>query len=254
MATENESVRAIDRAFDILAVFNNQQPTLTLHEISQKVGLANTTVFRILQTMERRGYVFKNLNGTYQLGLAILGLNQVVLKNLQLRDQAYPFMLSLRDAAQETVNLFVLRNKRRVCIESVDGPYQLNYRARIGDVLPLHLGASGKAILANQLDGFIREYLAELTENSPGKPIIDQQLFMTQMEQIRTQGYAYSNGEREIGLASISAPIRNHERQTIAAITVSGPEVRINGDKIKILADLAINAAREISRTIGGFS
>lgn len=254
MTTENESVRAIDRAFDILAVFNNQQPMLTLHEISKKVGLANTTVFRILQTMERRGYVFKNSNGTYQLGLAILGLNQILLKNLQLRDQAYPIMLALRDAAQETVNLFILRNKRRICIESVDGPYQLNYRARIGDVLPLHLGASGKAILANQPDRFIQEYLDELTELSQGKQTLDHQGFRVQMEKIRTQGFAYSNGEREIGLASISAPIRNHENIAIAAITVSGPEVRINGDKINSLADLTKKAALEISKTIGGFS
>jgi len=251
VAIEKDYVRSVERAFDILEVFADDKSVLALNDISRKLKMANTTAFRLLQTLEKRGFVFKDSRGMYHLGLAILGLHNVLMKSLDLRAQALPFMRDLRNQAEETVNLFILRNMRRVCVESVDGPFQLKYSASIGDVLPLHIGASGKIILANQSASYIDDYLQNVAKDPLMKQIEDQDAFVRSLAQISNQGCSYSHGEREAGLCSISAPIRNHEGQVIAAITISGPEIRIYGERIQKLADLVMGVALDISRTIG---
>lgn len=251
---EKETVRAVDRALDILMAFTKEKPKLNLVEISEKVSLPKTTVFRIIQSLQNKGFVyFEEESGKYQLGLTILGLTNVVLKSTDLRQKAYPVMRRLRDECGETINLFILRNLKRVCIESVTGPNLLQMQASIGDQLPLYLGASGKVILAYQPEAVIQKVCEETglrpyTINS----IRNCRELFTELERIRSQGYALSNGEREIGICSISAPIWNYKGEVEGAVSISGPETRMTHSRHGQLIKLVTEAAKEISAAIGG--
>jgi DNA-binding IclR family transcriptional regulator len=161
-------------------------------------------------------------------------------------------MCSLRDASGETVNLYILRNRKRVCIEQVEGSHLIKRYAAIGDELPLHCGASGKLLLAFQPESEIDRVIEE-TGLKPWteKSITDPVLLKKNLENIRNQGYAFTKGERETGAASIAAPIRNHTGNVVAAVTISGPDSRFTPENVERYITLVTEAARKISKNLG---
>lgn len=247
-----DSIRAIERAFNVLDAFTDEYPVLTLSEISMKVDLPTTTVFRILQTLETRSIIDKNLDGRYQLGLIFLKYERILLKTLDVRSQAREVMKHLSEQAQETVNLFVERDMKRVCIASLEyGTSRLTYKVSLGDVLPLHLGASGRVILANQTQDYWLNYYAKYQEDIELRIAKNYQEFKEQLESVWVQGYAQTFGERERGLNSASAPIRNHKGIVVGALTVTGPDTRVSGEKIEAFKVLVIDGAAAISTNMG---
>lgn len=247
-----ESIRAIERAFNILDVFSDEAPTLSLSEISTLVDLPMTTVFRILQTLENRGVVSKSNDGMYQLGLVFLKYERVLIKSLNIRNQAREVMQELRDKSQETVNLYIERGMKRVCIANLEyGTSRLSYKVAIGDVLPLHLGASGKVILANKPQGYWQSYYEKYQEDINLRVAPNYKKFKMLLEKIMADGYDVSAGEREPGINSISAPIKNHEGMLIGALTITGPNIRISNDRVESFKKMLMEGAREISANMG---
>lgn len=250
--TNNDSIRAIERAFNVLDVFTDEYPNLNLSEISTLVDLPTTTVFQILQTLENIGVVNKNADNTYQLGLVFLKYERVLVKTLNVRSQAREVMKRLSSESHETVNLFVERDMRRVCIASKEyGSSRLTYKVSLGDVLPLHLGASGKIILANQTQDYWQEYYAAYKEDIEMRLASSYEVFKKQLEAIMEQGYAQTFGERERGLNSVSAPIKNHKGVVVGALTITGPDIRVDIGKIEEFKKLVLDGAREISINMG---
>ena len=141
-------------------------------------------------------------------------------------------MLELRNSTKETVSLYIKQQDSRVCIEKVEGLEPLRASIQVGDVLPLVSGAAGKVILA-----FLHQNRIEV----PGQI----------MEEIRQKGYATSHAEYQFGVSSVSAPIFDFHKNIIAALSVSGPSVRFQGDHLDDVIHKTIEAANDISRQLG---
>jgi IclR family KDG regulon transcriptional repressor len=253
LANRSDNVRSVEKAIEILLAFSEEKPQLSLLEICGLTNMPKSTVYRLITTMEGRGFIEHNIvSGKYQPGSPLLKLANIVLKNYDLKEIALPVMNELRDLTGETINLYAKRGLDRVCIAQAEGFHYLRRSSAIGDVLPLYCGASGKLLLAYQNEDEIEKVvkntgLRAWTENT----ISDLNLFRKELRLIRKQGYAYSHGEREVGVSSFAAPIKNHNGQLIAALSISGPDARFVGEDVIHYKNLVINGALKISSNLG---
>ena len=143
----SESIRAVERALDVLLCFSRQTPQLTMTEIAEQVGLHKSTVHRLLATLEGKRFVERDpVTGIYQLGIRVLQMAYLTLERNDLRRLAAPFLRHLCEQHRETVDLAVLDDADVVFLDVVESPQRVKLAAAPGQRLPAFATASGKAI------------------------------------------------------------------------------------------------------------
>jgi DNA-binding IclR family transcriptional regulator len=242
-------VEAVVRALDLLEAFQGGEE-LTLTEISQRVGLTKSRVFRLLHSLAARGYVERSADGIrYTLGVKLIERAACVRRDL--RQLALPFMQRLHAQFNETVNLAILDRGDVLYIEMLESSQPFRMAAAVGTRSPWHSTALGKAIVAHVPEEELRsllqkDRLVKLTERT----ITDPGKLRQELERVRRQGYAVDDGETEPGAACLGAPIFNREGRPIAALSLSGPAERILTNRREIATAL-LTACREVSRRMG---
>lgn len=247
------TVRCIDKALDVLSCFSINEPELGISDISTKLGMYKSTVHRILKTLEERGFMIQNLqNQKYRLGFKLFDLGYAVVSGLEVRDVALPLMREVSANTRETVTLNIVDNYERVCIEKVESTEAVRNFVQIGGRNPLWLAGSGKLLLAHlsgeEAERIIKGKVLGLTVQ--GSSIKPQEL-REELALIRERGYSVSHSERNIGSASVSAPIRNYEGTCIAGLSISGPESRFTDERLPMLIEQVVVTARNISIRLG---
>ncbi|MCD5413476.1 MAG: IclR family transcriptional regulator [Clostridiales bacterium] len=243
MSEKVSNVRSIERAFSLLECFKQDKPELSFIELSQLTGLSPSTVHRIVSTLERNSYLERSIdNKKYYLGYKVIQLGNISSYNLNsnLRKIAYPSLSELKDIHNETASIYVVNNGYRICIERVETTYDLRRVINIGDRLPLDAGAPGRLLLAHMEKDVAQKIISD------NKKLTDYHL-----AELRSKGYAVSDGERAEGVASIAAPVFDYNNKAIAAISLSGPSTRIIKKDITDKISSVINAAKKISRKLG---
>lgn len=243
MSEKTSNIRSIERAFAILECFRQDKTELSLIEISQLTGLSPSTVHRIISTLENKHYLERNEdNKKYYLGYKVIQLGNISSYNMDnnLRKIAYPSLVKLRDIYNETISIYVVNNGYRMCLERVETTHDLRKVVNIGDRLPLYKGAPGRLLLAYIPQEKARKILGE-----------NSNITNNHLAELRSKGYAVSDGEREEGIASIAAPIFDHNNKVIAALTLSGPSIRIIKEDLADRISAVIQTAKEISRKLG---
>ena len=253
MDKKTDTVRSVEKALDIILAFSEDKAQLSLLEICTMINMPKSTVYRLLSTLVTRGFIEHNQKaGKYQLGLRFIKLSKMALINYDLNEIALPVMVILRDETGETINLYAKRGIERVCIQQVEGFHNLRRISNIGDFLPLYCGASGKLLLAYQEDKEVEKVLKETGLKFWTKNTITEQMEIKgQLADIKKLGYAYSRGEREVGVTSVAAPIRNHAGVVIAAVSISGPDARFGDENNERYKMLVVNGAQQISKNLG---
>lgn len=248
-----QSVRSVERALDILLLFTAGQAEMGITDLAEKAGLSKSTVHRLLTALQNKGFIQQNPeNQRYSLGLTLLHLGNLVGDRLDLKRLARPTMTHLQDETGETVNLNIVRDNRRVCIEKVESRHDVRHFVEIGRSLPLYAGASGKVIMAFMEPEQVEEIIAStgLAGYTPNT-ITDPDAFREELSRIRQRGYATSLGERVEGAASVSAPVWDRDGKVVASLTVSGPTFRFTPERVLLFVDLLRSAADELSRALG---
>lgn len=245
--------RSVERALSILQLFALGEAEIGLSEISGRVGLHQSTVFRLLATLSAAGFTQQNpLTGRYRLGLSALTLGQAFLRHSDLRQIAEPSLGVLRDRSGETVHLATLDGTQVVYLEKLPGLHPIGLMSsRVGDRAPAHCTGLGKALLAQIPDAALREsYRGGLTGFTPST-ITRITALLTEMEKVRQAGFAIDDEEHEPGVVCVAAPVSD-SRRVVAAISVSGPSDRIR-EKIRTarLPEHVLSAANEISIHLG---
>jgi DNA-binding IclR family transcriptional regulator len=242
------SVRAVERALDILMILQRFGQPVSLTEISLAVGLHKATTQRLLTTVERRGFVQKE-RGLYQLGLSILPLAQTFLSGNNLIRSALPVLEELTAITDETSSLYVRQDDQRVLIQRVESTFPLRFTTRIGERLPVYSGATGQVLCATMPDDQLRQMLdrvGDVIQLANGKILTKEEMY-ARLEEVRRQGFAVSTDERLIGVTSVAAPIVHPNMGVIAAVVVTGPSARITPERIHNLSEEVRRAAREIA-------
>lgn len=249
----NSSVQSVDRALSILEVLAHRG-TRAITELAEDLDVHKSTAFRLLATLEEHGLVEQSEDrGRYRLGMGILRLAGATGARLDLVQEARPVTRQLASDTGETVNIAVLSEASALYVEQVAGSSALQSHNWVGQHIPLHATSNGKVLLS----GVRREELDPLLENlrlHTEVTKVDPVALRTELEQVRTQGYAVAVDELEVGLAAVAAPIRNAHGDVIASISVSGSTYRLSGDRLPEIVQAVVLAAGEVSRRLGGGS
>lgn len=245
------TVRTIARAFDLLDCFAGAS-ALSLAELSARSGLSKSTAHRLLGALERRGAVVRDAaSQRYIVGPSIIRLATVAAGPARLRALALPLMYRLRELSEETICLAARVGDRRVFVEQVESPHQLRRTVELGRLFPLTHGASGKVMLAHAEPADQERVLqamsgVQLTPNTPTDP----DLLRDELARVRARGYAVSHGEEVPGVTSVSAPVLDAQGRAIAALSISGPDLRLGQAVLPRLAEAVVEAARELTALV----
>ncbi|MFT9495147.1 IclR family transcriptional regulator [Anaerosolibacter sp.] len=248
-SSEN-SVRSIQRALNVLMCFTWNERELTLTEITERVGLAKSTILRMLTSLELEGFISKDQKtNRYKLGHNIYYLGLIAKESLDIRKISRPIMEEIGKLSKETVNLYVLDQKERVCFEQVESPQAIKQSVRIGERFAIWAGATGKSILAHLEESMWYEMINDIeahTENT----IIDPDGFIGELKKIRKAGFAVSVGEKDHEVGCVAAPIFDAYQKTIGCLSISGPRFRFP-ENTDLYSKLVIKGAKKISSQLG---
>ncbi len=225
-SVEQYLLRSISRAVNVLDTFDGKQP-LSLKDLSEHTQLPESTVFRILLSLEHCGYLIQQTDGTYQLAPKLQVGWQSQHANI-LRDKARPELEHLATRFNETVSMACLFDDRIQVLDCVETFHEIRISNRIGRVLPPHCSAMGKVITAFQdrplIDRILEVYgLFPRTEHT----IVNRNELFKEFETTRKSGVGYDREESVLGGLCIGAIIRPKGVQPIAAISVSTPLTRM---------------------------
>jgi DNA-binding IclR family transcriptional regulator len=240
-------MRAVQRILSIFESFTPQESSLSLHQISERIALPKSTAFRIIQSLQKAGYLVRLDDQQYCLSFRFTRLAGLVASTLGIREVARPIMTVLAERTGETVSLQMANGEERVCIDAVATASPLRSVSQPGEHVPLLSGASSKTLLAHLPPKETARLIARLAVREKRT----QAQVQADLAGIRSMGYAVSHGERVLGVSAIAAPIMGADDQVRYCLALAGPTIRVK-DKESRFVPLVMQAAAEISSRYGG--
>lgn len=245
-------VRAVERAVDILLCLGNSELNLT--EISKEVNLNKSTVYRMLVSLERKGFVTKcDSKGKYLLGWGIMELlSETLSRSQSMVQSASPYMEKLWQHTKETISLYIHKGFSRLCIAEIPSPQPLKYTVGIGASVHLHAGAPGKLLLAYLPAAEQAEALEHINLHPVTcKTITDKELLLQELKVIREQGWATSFGERIEGVSCLALPVFDRQMRVVASLSILGPYIRLPKEQLMSHLNVMKETADGISSRLG---
>jgi DNA-binding IclR family transcriptional regulator len=243
---EIDTIQSTETAFDIIETIKNRQ-SAGVTELANELDYAKSTIHKYLATLVSRGYLLEE-DGQYRVGLRFLDLGVQARNNRITFQEAHEKVEELAAQTDEKVWLLTEQHGRGIHLYGASIGSRLRTYARTGKLTYLHQTAAGKAILANLPDERINQIVSHhgLSEKTD-RTITDRKELFDTIEQIRNRGYATNRGETVQGLRAIGAPICDQDETALAAISISGPENRLQGERFqKEIPDLLLGATNEI--------
>lgn len=248
----NYIIQSVSHALDVLEQFTGEPDELGVTELSKRLKLHKNNVFRLLATLEARGYIEQNKSTeNYRLGIRCLRLGQRFVNQMGLLRQARPVMSQIAKASRETAFIAVLRNGTIVPLDAVEAEQPVRLVSRIGDSLPLHGTAVGKMHLAFA-DDELRNSLPDTLPKFTDRTIVDRNVLLQQLKKIAENGYAIDLGEHIEDVRSVAVPVRDYTRAVVGVLAVAGPAYRLTQERLdKEVVPLMLKSGRELSTRLG---
>ncbi len=248
--------QSVEKTISILNAFRLDRPELSFAELQKITGFNRSTLHRFLVTLLDHGYLeYDTGAGLYRLGIRLFELGAIVMKNMDLRRVAMPFLKELAETLNETVHVVVREGIEGIYVEKYEPPGAMVTYSLVGKRLPLYCTAVGKVLLAFLEEAERADLLAQLVlERRTPKTITDKEQLKAHLQQVYNQGYAVDDEELEEGLICVAVPVFGQNQKIVAAMSVSGTAHRI---KAKLaspdgkLIPLLQNVAAAISRQLG---
>jgi DNA-binding IclR family transcriptional regulator len=239
-STETKSVRAVERAIDVLTSFDAGRTTLEIGDLQRSTGLSRPTLYRLLQTLEAKGFIHSHGNPMqFELGPAVHRLAHAWDRSFPVVSVSKPVLEELWRSTGETVALMLAASSfERTCAVELKSPHPISYSRGTGYSDPMHRGASGKAILA-----FLpaTEQKLALARVEPAR--VREEL-AAELVRIRKIGYALTSAELVDGVCAIGAPVTDKDARAHASICVFGPQQRMQGKHLKACIRGAVAASK----------
>ncbi len=209
-------VGVVDKVVAVLRALETNGPS-SLLELQQATALPRATAHRLATALEDHGLIRRDDEGHFALGWGLVSLGRAASAVLPLIELARPVLDSLRTKTGESVQLYVQEGDARRCLVSLESPHGLRWIVPEGSLLPLNAGSAGHVLSGERTD---------------------------------KHGWIQSVGEREAGVASVSAPVLNAQGNIIAAISVSGPIERLTRRPGERHGAVVVQAAKRLQRLL----
>jgi len=254
----NYTIQSVSHAFDVLESFTRTEDELGVTELSKRLSLHKNNVFRLLATLEHRGYIEQNkATENYSLGPKTLQLGSIFIEQRECRRQARPILESLASASGETTVVAVLRGNKVIYMDSVETDRTVRAVSRIGAIFPAHCTAVGKAQLAQLSPTDIERLYPEQTlPTLTDKSIKTLGGLAAELKKIAEKGYAVENEEAEADVRGIAVAVRDFSKKTVAAIGIVAPASRLTDERMDKggIYNLIRESGRELSTHLGFIS
>ena len=239
--------QSIDRAAALLVHLLEHEGPTTLAELTDAADLPKSTASRLLSTLERHGLVHQTgQRGTFEPGPAIMRFAHRGAVERSLLELSGPALQALSEESGETVNLAVPSSDGVEHLAQVDARHFLGTGQWIGRRVPYHCTANGKVLVAFGAASLPEGRLARLTPHT----ILDRDQLEAELEQIRADDFATAIDELEVGLSAMAAPVRGPTGDVIAALSLSGPSMRLTPTRIAGLRPVLTTEAQELSQRL----
>ena len=242
-----KSSSVIDRLLDLLLLFQDDVVVWSIDEISAALHLPKSTAYRLLRILQERGFIERASSSQYRLGIVLLRLGRTAIHSSRdIRLMALPSMKRIAEHIHESVSLMQLVNGQVVCIESIEGRYALRVSIQPGRTQPLHAGASSRVLLAHcpetEWEKQFELPLARFTETT----ITDIGALRQNLQAVRSNGFAISEGEIDAGARAIAVPLKNQHDEVVAALSVEAPAIRMTESLTARALELLLQEAAHI--------
>lgn len=252
---KKENLTSIDKALYTLdSLCTDGSRGVSLKELSRELGFNKSTTHRILDTLQQHGFARQDPeNKKYKPGFRIVELGEQVLENIDLRKEAHEELRKLSDRINEVVHLGSFEGGKIVYLDKFDPPERaFQLYSSIGRRVPVHCTGLGKAILAYLPKERAKKILEEEElQKHTAQTITSPAKLGEELEEIRETGYAFDNKEHEEEVRCIAVPIRNHNGEVKAAISVTAPSYRVDLQELQDYAPKVQETARKISEKLG---
>ena len=244
-------VQSVDRALEILVILA-RDGAAGVTDVAGQLGVHKSTASRLLSTLEARGFVEQERErGTYRLGFELVRLAGAGAAQLDLTQVAREVCERLSAELEETVNLAVLDGDAAVNVSQVHGASSVGVLNWVGRRTPLHATSSGKVLLAHGPAEVVRAVLGRPLDRYTDATVTDAAELEAVLAGIREQGGAATEGELEVGLNAVAAPVCSADGRLVAAVSASGPSYRLPAGRVPEVAARVCAAAEEIRSRLG---
>lgn len=247
-------IQSVGHALDVLEQFHDNVDELGITELSRRLMLQKNKVYRLLATLESRSFIEQNMATTnYRLGLKNLQLGQAFIKQTGLLRQARPMLESLVMKCEETSYVAILKDFQIVYLDAIESELPVRVVPRVGAMLPFYCTAAGKVLAADMNEKKLEEFIQSVElKRYTSNTISDPDGLASHLRRIAELGYAVDDEELDVGARGVGAPIRDHTKRVIGAVSVYGPSIRLTAERMhQELIPLVKGAAEEISVRLG---
>ncbi len=253
METEEKySIKVITKTMELLKCFSPKQSEWTANELSNKLNMNRTTVYRILTTLATGGFVQLNpKSGGFRLGSTLIGLSLALFDSMDIRTMAGPVLKGLTQKTGESVHLTIWYKDRVMVIDQWESPSDIKVLVPLGKKLSAHCTATGKIFLSElpeeEFDRYLSEHeLKTLTPNT----IVNKEVLREEVLKVRQKQLAFDFEEYAMDIVACAAPVFSYDQRINAAIAVLGPSRRMR-TKIEEIEAMTKEASELISNNLG---
>ncbi|GHG86426.1 IclR family transcriptional regulator [Streptomyces lanatus] len=243
-------MKSVTRSLRVLEAVAQHQP-VTVGELTKIFGLPKSTLQRTLVTLAEAGWLRASRKDTtrWEIGARVLAVRPAALQGSSLFAAAREPMIRLRDAVNETIHLSVPDALQcMVVVDRVDCDQAVRTFHTIGDTSPLHATAVGRAILTHLPKRDVEELIAAGLERFSDTTPVEPDELRAELDRIRTDGYAVNRNQYRPGVCAVAAAVLDEDGTPLAAVAVSMPEARYDGERTPKLGRLVADTAAEISQ------
>jgi DNA-binding IclR family transcriptional regulator len=242
--------QTVSRALRLLAELGEGERTLD--QLAEALGVHKTTALRLLQSLEQDRFVHRDSAFRYHLGAGLFALASLALEQRPIRRIAAPHLAELNAATGQTVHLAALEAGEVVYIDKYDSRHKVRMYSRIGLRASLHNTAVAKVLLADLPLPERRRVVAgiDFTPHTPNT-ITGPQRLLAELETVAARGWAEDHAEHETFINCVGAPVRDASGRTVAAVSISVPDVVLPYEQVLELLPQLLDTTRAISADAG---
>lgn len=246
------TLSTVRNAARLLKAFLTREESIGVSELARRLGLGKSAVHRLLTTLVAEGLVEQDpRTGGYRLGIVMFELGEAVKVHLDLHAAAGPVLAHLREQTGESSQVGVLDGDEVVYVDRLESAHTLRLFTETGRRVPAHCTSSGKVLLAHRSEAERERVLARPLPALTPHTITDPAALRAELAAVRARGWAEAVDEREIGVASIAAPIRDAHGEVVAAISIGAPIARFGAVPRRRIAHALVEAGEAVSRRLG---
>ncbi|MBI2985570.1 MAG: IclR family transcriptional regulator [Deltaproteobacteria bacterium] len=249
----NYVIQSVSHALDVLEQFYGSADEIGVTELSKRLKLHKNNVFRLLATLEARGYIEQNrATENYRLGLKCLQLGQTYIQQMGFLLQAKSTLEELVKTARESSFVAVRKGAVIVPLDFVEARSAVRVVSFLGTTLPLHCTAPGKIYLAFDSEEGLSQSLPEKFDRYTDKTIIDRRVLLEQVKEVSEAGYALERAEFMEEVIAVAVPIHDYTRTLVGSLAITGPAHRLTNEKVqKEVIPMIVKGGNELSKRLG---